>query len=525
MNNRVIFLLSLLALTGFFTSRAKAQDPYAKLLELNRKSSDIEFFASDGDGGWVIIFDDFGYAYYNFPNQAATSLRELNKAQKEIKSISFNPDGEWVLVHGKNGVHYSDIPADLKKELKVLNDQQSTIEFVTFSPTGGWVVVFDQYGYAYRGLPADCVEKLDEVNHQQKSITSVSFTPDGGWAILYGHNAYWHRGIPGDALEKMDEVNEKGQELESLSFNEKGEFVLVYDYNAFWSDLSDPNAAEPITFNDPITPEPKPQPVQPLPRKDNSVNQSPIAELNTAEYSDVKMWAVVVGVADYNHIKSLRFTDDDAYKFAMFLKSPEGGALSDRHMKILIDEDATRANILSTTKSVFSQADANDIIMFYFSGHGLKGAFLPIDYDGRNNKLYHTEVKKILQNSQAKHKICIADACHSGSLDRGARSATDADVIASFYEAWEGSSGGTALMMSSTAEEISIEFSGIRQGVFSYYLIKGLKGDADVNHNRIVTIRELFNYTRKNVRAYTRNRQNPVLNGNFDDEMPIGVMR
>jgi hypothetical protein len=56
------------------------------------------------------------------------------------------------------------------------------------------------------------------------------------------------------------------------------------------------------------------------------------------------------------------------------------------------------------------------------------------------------------------------------------------------------------LMMSSKAEETSIEYRGLRQGVFSYYLIKGLKGEANSNRDKIVTITELYDYVKKNVR-------------------------
>lgn len=51
-----------------------------------------------------------------------------------------------------------------------------------------------------------------------------------------------------------------------------------------------------------------------------------------------------------------------------------------------------------------------------FSGHGLEGTFIPIDYDDSTNSIKHEEIKEILSKSKAKHKVCYADACHSGSL-------------------------------------------------------------------------------------------------------------
>jgi len=239
---------------------------------------------------------------------------------------------------------------------------------------------------------------------------------------------------------------------------------------------------------------------------------------------DVKIWAVVVGVARYKHMPVLKYTDDDAYHTYAFLKSPEGGALPDNQIKVLIDEDATRSNILRTMRNVFLRADENDVVIMYFSGHGLPGSFLPVDFDGFNNKVGHEEVKQIFRESKAKHKLCLADACHSGTL-MAMRDATLKNTLKKYYTAFDNSDGGTALLMSSKGEEYSLEDKGLRQGIFSHYLIRGLKGDADRNNNKIVTIQELYDYVYKKVRNYTGNAQSPTLSGEFDSRMPVAVIR
>ena len=249
------------------------------------------------------------------------------------------------------------------------------------------------------------------------------------------------------------------------------------------------------------------------------------ADLAQATSAKPRIFALLVGVARYNHMKSLRYTDDDAYRMYAFLKSPEGGALPDEQIKLLIDEDATKNSILESMKEVFSQASENDMVFFYFSGHGLKGSFLPIDYDGNNNKLLHTEITDVLSNCKAKFKVCIADACHSGSLNESLHRDDSKSLIESYYDAFRVSAGGTALMMSSKAEETSIENNGLRQGIFSHFLIRGLKGGADNNNNNVITIVELFEYVKANVRYYTNNYQTPVIYGEYDDHMPLGVVR
>lgn len=239
---------------------------------------------------------------------------------------------------------------------------------------------------------------------------------------------------------------------------------------------------------------------------------------------DVKIWAVVVGVARYGHMPVLKYTDDDAYHVYAFLKSPEGGALPDDQIKVLIDEDATRTNIMRTMRQTFLKADENDVVVLYFSGHGLQGSFLPVDFDGFNNKLKHEDIKDILNESKARHKLLLADACHSGSL-MAMRSAPVQSTLKKYYNAFEESTGGMALLMSSKGEEFSLEDGGLRQGIFSHYLIRGLKGEADEDRNKIVTVQELFDYVYTQVRRYTAHAQTPTLTGIFDDTMPVSVVR
>ncbi len=269
------------------------------------------------------------------------------------------------------------------------------------------------------------------------------------------------------------------------------------------------------------------------------MNGAPIKELDSPEAvpSDpvrvdpsktVKIWAVIVGVGRYTAMPSLKFTDDDAYRFYSFLKSPEGGALPDNQIAVLVDEEATRANILRTMRQNFLKADANDVVLFYYSGHGIEGSFLPVDYDGFNNKLRHEEIKQVFKESKAKHKLCIADACHSGTLSYNSNFAAKGPAPVStqrYYQAFEEADGGIALLMSSKAEELSLEDQGLRQGVFTYYVLQGLKGKADANSDYLVTIKELYNFVYTKVRDYTANVQTPILTGDYDDNMPVALRR
>ncbi len=253
----------------------------------------------------------------------------------------------------------------------------------------------------------------------------------------------------------------------------------------------------------------------------NTITEEPPVIPQSAAANTPQVWAVVIGVSSYEHMQTLKYSDDDAYKIYAFLKSPQGGSLKDSNIKVLVDDNATRENILGELSNTFSKAGPNDLVMMYFSGHGLKGSFLPIDYDGSNNKVFHHEITEILENSPAKFKLCIADACHSGSLytEKGALKNT----LESYYKSLAQSKPGMALIMSSKSEETSLESNNLRQGVFSHFLLRGLKGEADNNNDKNVVLQELFDFICHNVKEYTSKRQSPIIRGDYDPQMVIAV--
>jgi hypothetical protein len=247
---------------------------------------------------------------------------------------------------------------------------------------------------------------------------------------------------------------------------------------------------------------------------------------NTAySFYEGEVYVLLVGVSNYvNHREPLQYPDNDALNLFAFLRSPEGGAIPSKNIINLVDKVATRRNILDSLNAMLGRVTKKDMVIFYFSGHGIKGAFLPIDYDGTYEKvLYHHEIYSALQQSNAQFKMCIADACHAGSMQeqKGFLGSSETD----FYQNIQSVQSDFAMLLSSTSSENSAEADRLQQSVFSYYLIKGLEGLADTNQDKRISIQELFNYVRENVRKFTENRQSPTLTGQFDRGKIIGIVR
>jgi hypothetical protein len=245
----------------------------------------------------------------------------------------------------------------------------------------------------------------------------------------------------------------------------------------------------------------------------------------TYSFYEGEVYVLLVGVSNYvNHREPLQYPDNDALNLFAFLRSPEGGAIPSKNIINLVDKVATRRNILDSLNAMLTRVTKKDMVIFYFSGHGIKGAFLPIDYDGTFEKVvYHHEIYSALQQSNAQFKMCIADACHAGSMQeqKGLFGSSQTD----FYQNNQSVQSDFAMLLSSTSSENSAEADRLQQSVFSYYLIKGLEGLADTNRDKRISIQELFNYVGDNVRKFTENRQSPTLTGQFDRGKIIGIVR
>jgi hypothetical protein len=236
---------------------------------------------------------------------------------------------------------------------------------------------------------------------------------------------------------------------------------------------------------------------------------------NIAKAITPRIFAVVVGIADYEGtLSDLQYSDDDARLFYTHLKKALPNEMAAGKSVLLLNKDATKRNIINALQQVFSQSTDNDFIIFYFSGHGSPGYFCPTDYT--NQKIEHEVVKNYFKNANARYRVCIADACFSGSI--GAGDTNNNSVPGSTQQLRD---ARIAVIMSSKPNQTSLEPGFLHQGLFSYFLIKGLQGKADLNHDSYITMGELFLYTKNEVTAKSAGAQIPVVFGKNMDRIPL----
>ena len=223
------------------------------------------------------------------------------------------------------------------------------------------------------------------------------------------------------------------------------------------------------------------------------------------------IYVLSVGISDYRYISDLQKTENDAREFSELYMTHT------KNVTTLLGSQATRENILSSLRSCFAKAGADDIVVFFFSGHGDKGGLCAYDTKGRSTLVTYAEVQKAIGSCKAANKQLFIDACYSGGLRDGKKTARQATTARPPFSDTQ----GIMLFLSSRTEETSQENRWADNGFFTQYLIKGLKGAADTDSDRIITAKEIFTYVSAKVSERTRKKQNPVMWGKFNDNMHI----
>jgi hypothetical protein len=234
--------------------------------------------------------------------------------------------------------------------------------------------------------------------------------------------------------------------------------------------------------------------------------------------------AIIIGIQDYSRVPKAEFANNDARVFYDY--AIRGLGVRPENIKILLDQEANDIDILGAFKNwlpLKTRKGQTDVYVFY-SGHGL-----PSD-DGANlYVLPHGVDRQFLERTAIKQSELIAslqavsprsvtmfmDACYSGQIRTGETLLVSARPIsiqskASSYPA------NFNVISASAPDQLASSSPDLKHGVFSYFLMKGMEGEADENKDGNITMAEMQSYLKEYVgkKAMSLNRtQVPQLNG------------
>jgi hypothetical protein len=253
------------------------------------------------------------------------------------------------------------------------------------------------------------------------------------------------------------------------------------------------------------------------------------------------VWAVVIGVNRYPHIRQLKYAVNDAMAFCNHLV--EYNQVPKENVILLLDEEANLTRLRSALGiHMKNKASKEDMVIVYFAGHGaterdstspdgdgLEKYLLPYDVDPK--ELYATampmeEISRLFSRIRSDRLVFIVDTCYSGAS--GGRTISVADIRAGISDGFlDRITGGKGkiILTASGANEVSAESDELQHGIFTHFLIKGLQGEADSDGDGLITVDEVYTYVSKQVPQATNQEQHPVKKGIVEGPLVLSIVR
>jgi hypothetical protein len=218
--------------------------------------------------------------------------------------------------------------------------------------------------------------------------------------------------------------------------------------------------------------------------------------------------AVVFGIESYKNIPSVSFAKRDADWMKIYFENVLG--IPEQQIYYKTNSDVGQAEF----SKVFSEdgwldkrvKEGETNLYFYYAGHGApdikKNKAYLIPYDGDPNYASQTgyemdELYEQLSNLGAASVTVFLDACFSGANRNNEMLLADARPV--FMEVDASASRNVTVFSAAGGKEISSAWPEKKHGLFSYFLMKGMRGDADANKDNQITIGELGDYVKENV--------------------------
>lgn len=206
------------------------------------------------------------------------------------------------------------------------------------------------------------------------------------------------------------------------------------------------------------------------------------------------------GLFDSETIQDLKAPKNDVRLLGKALASEGLG-----NFEVFIYQDKNSYSLQKDIEFFFKKASFNDVVLFYYSGHGLKDSKGDLYFstkDSDPNLLNSTAMpadflKKMMQECKSKRQAVILDCCYSGIF--GKELMAKGEV---YNEVVNRLSGVGRIILSSSSpigysfeSTIKIKNNELSISLFTKILLSGIvTGEADKDCDGFISIQELFEY-------------------------------
>lgn len=208
-------------------------------------------------------------------------------------------------------------------------------------------------------------------------------------------------------------------------------------------------------------------------------------------------YAVLIGNSDFPHepkLASLRCPGNDVDGLNEILSSRSYGGFDN----VIVLKNVPHHQAMVTMHEVFNQAEKDDLVLIYYSGHGkqdLEGQLYLASADTLMRFLTVTSIpiegiKKLIRNSRTNKIVLILDCCYSGAVS-GAFLRSDIDTE---LQRISKSSRGTYILTATTNFQTAVEREGDQYGLLTKHILEGIKSGGAARDDGLVTMDTLYTY-------------------------------
>lgn len=265
--------------------------------------------------------------------------------------------------------------------------------------------------------------------------------------------------------------------------------------------------------------------------------------------NESKKYALIIGIENYPESSGqpkVPYAVNDAKEMAKYARKAGFELVKG---KPLLDDEATNREVIGQLSFLFKQVNPDDFVLLYYAGHGYfteyGGYLIPFDYrkeDDINEAtcISYDSIGLRFRYNKSKKFIFFLDTCHSGlavevvdvrKASRGATRGVTGEIAAringQIREMIQGDSSqqiiGRVVFSSSGPLEESYSIDEFKHGLFTHYLISGLKSTKGEEY---INVEELIPQVRRNVRDYClrhgkKTLQNPAAFTNIQGEFLV----